>query len=152
MAQPLVALGGQQTVAQERDQHPRAEALAQVRRAVGQQFVDLRRSERHMGPERSEPDRDEVTVGVAPPAHRPGRVGAVLAHRAAEQRALRATTRVPPGAYGFRWPPAPAPPPGGRFRPLTDRRGGRHADTVVPDRQARSERAMVPLRAPRAVA
>ena len=81
MAQPLVAFGRQQAVAEERDQHPGAEALPEVGCPVDQDLLDLRRAVGHVRAERPEPDRDEVAVLVPPAEHRADRVGAVLAHR-----------------------------------------------------------------------
>ena len=45
MTQPLVALGRQQAVAEERDQHPRPEALTEVGGAFDEDLLDLRRAE-----------------------------------------------------------------------------------------------------------
>ena len=39
--QPLVALGGEEAVSEQRDEHPRPEALAEVGRAVNEDLLDL---------------------------------------------------------------------------------------------------------------
>src|SRR5437867_561994 len=95
MTQPFVALGGQQALPEERDEHPGAEALAEVGGAIDEDLLDLRRAECHVGAERPEPDRHEVAVLVAPPPHRANRIGTVLGHRTRQQSTFRTLAGVP---------------------------------------------------------
>ena len=94
MAQPLVALGRQQTVAEERDQHPRPETLSEVGGAFDEDLLDLRRAEGHVGAKRPEPNRHEITVVIAPAPHRTDRIGAVRAHHSREQPTLGSSACV----------------------------------------------------------
>src|SRR5439155_15050861 len=90
-----VALGGQQAMPEERDEHPRAEALAEIGGAIDKDLLDLRRTECHVSAERPEPDRHEVAVLIAPPLHRANRIGTVFGHRSRQQSTFRTLAGVP---------------------------------------------------------